>query len=518
MKLKELFDMFKDFELLTNFEIDDLEIMHTTVLDAPDGASYACGNEFVISSGYLFKENLDQTPSYIKRLKDLGCCALGIKVGRYFESLPEEMIETANSLKFPIIEIPSYYPFSAVITPILAKILDSKADHLSRSEEIRNNFIRLVVDGKGIKETFEYLYSLLGIDYIFYDFFLDKNYRSNKFDIGLEGNFSKSIHSKNKEIGRLVLKINEDKLKEIDKTIIDYALEVALIQIEDEISIMKLKENYLNDFISDILSGNIHSKEELITRSKLFDIDIRGFSSVIIFDIDNYKYNIIQKPLENIKLEEVKRKMFERIIQNYGGLGSKTLYYKKSDSLVIIIKHESSELELLDNLESRIIKLKESIKNKYNFTFTVGLGNISQDLLDINNSYLEAMDAIKIGRLLEENDGTFKYNDIEFFKILNNVINSSKTPSFINYVIKLLEYDKEKSTNYYQTLCYLIENNWSLKEASKKQFLHYNTIKYRFEKIAEILDKDLDDYNIRFLLELAYRYLKMNKDLINRYN
>lgn len=106
-------------------------------------------------------------------------------------------------------------------------------------------------------------------------------------------------------------------MSEFDKTIIDYALEIALIQIKKEITIVKLKENYLNDFISDILSGNIQSKEELLIRAKLFDIDIDGYSSVIIFDIDNYKYSIVQKPLENIKLEEIKRKMFEKIIQNF---------------------------------------------------------------------------------------------------------------------------------------------------------------------------------------------------------
>ncbi len=42
MKLTEILDMFEDFELLTNFNIDDIEILHTTVLDAPDGATFAC--------------------------------------------------------------------------------------------------------------------------------------------------------------------------------------------------------------------------------------------------------------------------------------------------------------------------------------------------------------------------------------------------------------------------------------------------------------------------------------------
>lgn len=359
MKLTEILDMFKDFELLTNFSIDDIEILHTTVLDAPDGATYACGNEFVISSGYLFKQNEKEIATYIKRLKNLGCCALGIKVERYFSKIPEEMLKVANELKFPVINIPIYYPFSSVITPILAKILDSKVDNLTKTEEIRNNFIRIVVENKSLKTTFNYLFSTLNIDYIFYDYFLDKKYY-NKVFLKNENNFSKSIFSKNKEIGKLILNIPKIELSEFNKTIIDYALEIALIQIEKEITIVKLKENYLNDFISDILSGNIQSKEELLIRAKLFDIDIDGYSSVIIFDIDNYKYSIVQKPLENIKLEEIKRKMFEKIIQNFELLKSKILYYKKSDSLVLITKHNSSDNTLLNELEFLVSKLKKS--------------------------------------------------------------------------------------------------------------------------------------------------------------
>ena len=80
--------------------------------------------------------------------------------------------------------------------------------------------------------------------------------------------------------------------------------------------------------------------------------------------------------------------------------------------------------------------------------------------------------------------------------------------------MKIINYDKEKDTTSFETLNRLIENNWSLKQTSKKQFLHYNTIKYRFEKISEIINKDLNDNNTRFLLELGYRYLKLNKNIL----
>ena len=43
MKLSTVLKRFSDFELLTDFEIKDVNISHVTVVDAPDASNYTRG-------------------------------------------------------------------------------------------------------------------------------------------------------------------------------------------------------------------------------------------------------------------------------------------------------------------------------------------------------------------------------------------------------------------------------------------------------------------------------------------
>lgn len=40
-------------------------------------------------------------------------------------------------------------------------------------------------------------------------------------------------------------------------------------------------------------------------------------------------------------------------------------------------------------------------------------------------------------------------------------------------------------------------------------YIHYNTIKYRYRKIAEILDVDLEDIEERFIISMSIKLIRM---------
>ncbi len=89
--------------------------------------------------------------------------------------------------------------------------------------------------------------------------------------------------------------------------------------------------------------------------------------------------------------------------------------YRKSDSLVLITKHNSSDNTLKRvRILLGVSKLKKIIKSDFNLHLLLN-GKYSKDIMDINK-IMKKHWLYKIGRLLEENDGIFKYDDIEFFK------------------------------------------------------------------------------------------------------
>jgi hypothetical protein len=69
-------------------------------------------------------------------------------------------------------------------------------------------------------------------------------------------------------------------------------------------------------------------------------------------------------------------------------------------------------------------------------------------------------------------------------------------------------------TNLIETLQSIINCGWNLKLASEKLFLHYNSVKYRFQKICDLLEIDLRDNSRHTEIELALKIYLIQKNQI----
>ena len=54
------------------------------------------------------------------------------------------------------------------------------------------------------------------------------------------------------------------------------------------------------------------------------------------------------------------------------------------------------------------------------------------------------------------------------------------------------------------TLHTFVRHSWNLTAVSKELWLHYNSMKYRYNKIAALLGKNLDDPEVRFKLTVIF--------------
>lgn len=149
MKVKNLMEQFEGFEVLAGEGGLDRRVSTVTVMDAPDIYNWMKGGEFLITTAYIMKDNPLELKDLVIKLNENGASALGIKIGRFIEKLPQEVKETGDSLNFPIIYIPTNLAFSDVINPVLSKIVNAQAKKLMMSEKIHKSFTQIVIEGKG---------------------------------------------------------------------------------------------------------------------------------------------------------------------------------------------------------------------------------------------------------------------------------------------------------------------------------------------------------------------------------
>ena len=62
-----------------------------------------------------------------------------------------------------------------------------------------------------------------------------------------------------------------------------------------------------------------------------------------------------------------------------------------------------------------------------------------------------------------------------------------------------------------ETLRVLLENNLNVAEASRVQFVHYNTMRYRIGKLEQILGPFTGDANLRLNLAVALQVREIKR-------
>ena len=87
MKLKDILAMpeFKDFKVMAGEDGLDRKVDIVTVIDAPDIEDWIRGNEFVISTGYIFKDNPEIFADKLEIYNQKGISGFGLKLDRYLK-------------------------------------------------------------------------------------------------------------------------------------------------------------------------------------------------------------------------------------------------------------------------------------------------------------------------------------------------------------------------------------------------------------------------------------------------
>ncbi|MEQ2838540.1 phage tail tape measure protein, partial [Blautia fusiformis] len=104
------------------------------------------------------------------------------------------------------------------------------------------------------------------------------------------------------------------------------------------------------------------------------------------------------------------------------------------------------------------------------------------------------------------------YKDLGIYRVLLTLTDKKAIKEYLaDTVAPLYEYDEMNHSDLVRVLqCYLA-NDCSVKSASQELIVHRNTINYKLGKAAEILGKNLSDFDVRFQLRLGFLLYQMNE-------
>ncbi|MEC4621923.1 PucR family transcriptional regulator ligand-binding domain-containing protein, partial [Bacillus paranthracis] len=85
---------------------------------------YTAKESVILTTGLLFKDNQEGLKQMIKELNDIDTAGLGIKTSRYLKHINQDVIDYANELKFPLIEISEEWNLGEITRQISTYISD----------------------------------------------------------------------------------------------------------------------------------------------------------------------------------------------------------------------------------------------------------------------------------------------------------------------------------------------------------------------------------------------------------
>lgn len=508
------------------------KIAAVTVMDTPDGSAWLRGDEFVLTTAFAVKNDGRLMTELVYQLHKKNAAGLGVKSGRYIDAMPNEALAAADLLGFPIISIPEKYAFRDIINPVTAAVVDRRSARLIYSEKIHDEFLRLAVNGNSVEDVLSALRSLLGRSAVFIDTKFRRIYCSDaigeicarlsgiSFD-GLTPEIMSqypchAVANSEESFGYILLDGGEESLRgsDIAAKALEYAAMVLALRMMDRVSSQRIEDKYRDVFLEDLLTNNVKTETEIHSRARLYSWDFHNGGLVVIVDINNIKkFYVTGFDLEkDSKLQEATQNIFNVSISQMLAVFPGAKCYKQSDLAVFIISPEKYEQnKIYAQLEGVFDAIRGRIAGKMIFTVTMGVGEYFPNIRDIHKSYRQARTSINLGYQIEKFDCILFYSRMGIYRLLSSIAGTKESGEFIErYVRPLADYDAKYNASLTETLETIIKCGWNLKMASEALHIHYNSVKYRFAKICELLEADLHSHEERLAVDIALKLNMMN--------
>ena len=301
--------------------------------------------------------------------------------------------------------------------------------------------------------------------------------------------------------GYIGVKASKQKFDPEIRMTLNYALDVYAIQIKKQKLVADAKEQVKDGFIHQLFLEKIEDKNKMIEYANLFNLNLFQPNRIGVFSIE---CNQSDEDLQLVKFKMTW--IWERIRTTLQLFDRNIITTQKEEGYVLIVPDQK---EKDSNLYWELIyqQIRDVVSsNMQGFDIFLGISSRTKTMEDFHVCYRQAIQALKIVKNCISNKRIQNFDDLGSLSILFDFKESFAVKLFIKkYLDPLLTYGNEKGKDLFDTLRVYLAMNGNLKETAEYLFIHRSSLKYRLEKITDLLQLELDDPEERFNLMLAFK-------------
>ncbi len=124
---------FAGAQVLTGASGLENEVGGISLLESPDSIQWTSAGDFIITNAYFLKNTQENVVQIVRALAEKGASGLALKLNRYWETVPESMLELAASLSFPIVSLPFQAAPAQLINAVVYEVMHEEF-HMAGSQ------------------------------------------------------------------------------------------------------------------------------------------------------------------------------------------------------------------------------------------------------------------------------------------------------------------------------------------------------------------------------------------------
>jgi purine catabolism regulator len=533
---------FSDVSVVAGVSGLDRRVERANVMEVPDIVAWVKPRELLMTTGYPLRDAPEGLAGLVRSLDAAGVSALAVKLRRYLDDLPRDMLQAADDAGFPLILLPDDVSFDDLLTEVVGNVVHAHDGLAERNEAIGRALVSVVLHGGGLDELVDALEAEIGGSAFVTtpdgrvlscapaddcealsadpDLFAESGrFRSERFAPGAHrvGDLAVSVVALlagPADHGRLVVVRRDPDRIANDVAILERAGAVAALAITKSLAVRAVEAKYRGDFVRDVLLRRAGPPEDVVTHFASLGWDIARPVVVIVASIDPVDSVDSVDPVDPVDARTAQ----ERFVGAWANVVSRhdrtAPIVGFAQEVVVIVEAEpaasSSSGQVPRDVVDSLVRAVSGDSGGGRRSFATGVSRVIDDPSAIADGYEQARRAVHVGRQLQGASSVAHFDDLGAFRLLSLIDDAQELTNFVKEVLgELADEEDTEAADMRSTLRVLLDTNFNVAETSRRLHFHYNTLRYRISKLEKIVGPFATDPDLQLDLALALRVMQM---------
>jgi purine catabolism regulator len=456
-------------------------------MEVPDILPWVKPHELLLTTGYPLRDDPDALVRLIGELDDRGLAALAIKLHRYFDEVPADLLAEADRRGFPIIEFPQDVGFDDVLNEVIGTLLNRQAALAARSEEVHRALVSVVLDGGDLDDLAAELATILGGPVLVTtpdgrvvaeageEAAVARAKASSAFD--WSGRFRVELHdgvldngdhcvvvpivAGRVDHGRIVM-FSANPVTVADTYCLERAATVAALAVTKRLAVAAVEDKYRADFLRDLVTGRVENLAEAVPHAASLGWDVDRPTVVAVAELDPGQ---VPLSLSGLELRPVQERFATAWQTVFRARDPKAPVASFHTEVVVLLAAPDGDLErLLTELDRQVA----GDRGGGRLSFSLGLSRVAAGPAELPRAYEQARTAVRIGRRLQGPGARSTFDQLGAYRLLALIPDSTELRGFVADVLGELAQDTADAADLRHTLEMLLDTNGNVAESARR--------------------------------------------------